>query len=61
MALREAPCERQVFTDESAAQRTANALKTVGVDSSVERCELCGFVHLKEINKKALTRDTVVR
>jgi hypothetical protein len=41
-------CNRQVFTDKSVAESTLRALREFGVIGEVERCKICGHVHILE-------------
>lgn len=41
-------CYRQVFATALTAETTAIALRSLGIDASVERCPSCHLIHLKE-------------
>lgn len=41
-------CTRQVFATVETASVTAVALRTLGIDATVERCQSCKLIHLRE-------------
>jgi hypothetical protein len=43
------PCRRQVYTEAAVAENTARMLAKLKVAAEVERCGICGMLHLVEM------------
>ncbi len=43
------PCRRQVYTEAAVAENTARMLAGLKVAAEVERCGICGMLHLVEM------------
>jgi hypothetical protein len=43
------PCKRQVYTTEETAKATVKKFKAFGIIGEIERCPICGFLHIKEL------------
>jgi hypothetical protein len=41
-------CSRQVFASVDVARRFVRQLERLGILSRVERCDVCGLVHVRE-------------